>query len=85
MVNSTGAYYMRWVLVCTVLALAGCATKPVPVAWHCASIQLPPDLVLATRGLSEASTPRDVAVAYRADLGACVVRQRIIQQQVKSS
>lgn len=59
---------MRILLLVVVLWLCSCASKPIPISYHCPRIMLPPDPAMATAQLTLTSTPDQVAKAYWSSL-----------------
>ena len=75
----------RWWLIVAVALLAGCATKPKPVAYHCPRLQLPPDPTIYVLKLNKKSTPNEVVQAWVATTLAYRNWNKAVRQQVEFS
>jgi hypothetical protein len=76
---------MRTAVFLAVVLLTGCVSKPVPVAYDCPQIVLPPDPILATRKLTAKSKPGDAAKAWVSTAVACCAWNKTVRKQVNDS
>ena len=66
--------------------MAGCvAPKPIPIAYNCPIIQLPPDPEIITRQLTDASRPDEVMKAWVATASSYYQWNRIVHQEIENA
>lgn len=80
-------YVICWLFLIALLIFlfTGCATKPVPVAYDCPTLELPADPVPATRKLTDKSRPDEVIKAYVKTVRDYVSWNQVVRAEVETS
>ena len=71
--------------VIAILIITSCAHKPVPIAYHCPKIELPPDPISQTKRLNRNSRPDQVIKAWVATANEYKGWNKIVREQVENS
>ena len=69
-------------LVFLAIFASGCASKPIPVAYQCPKLRLPPDPILPIEKLKITSTPDQVAKACVATITSLRGWNSAVRQEV---
>lgn len=65
-----------------ILCLFSCASQPIPIAYQCPTIQLPPDPPLATQKLTAKSTSSEIVKAWVASAIALKGWNTVVREQL---